>query len=204
MSQRAFSRQPSLVTFRAATPRARRIGAAPRLASGDMDAPAEPPSFALLPAPFLLAVLALLPVDSRARAACVSRAWRDAAAHASLWTEVDLTLVERMACTDYTFEDVLSALAPRLTQLRTLRLSTAPNNMRLVQPDDMARGLLRRVRGGQLPALRKLHFTCSTDLLKYPHCSRVNVHNLRWLLAEAPQVTQVEVDAFVLPQRRHY
>jgi hypothetical protein len=44
-----------------------------------------------LPAEALEAVLMRLPADSRARAACVSRAWRAAIACPKMWHTLDLT-----------------------------------------------------------------------------------------------------------------
>jgi hypothetical protein len=48
-------------------------------------------AFASLPQPLLSRILAALPVDSRARACCVCRGWRDVLAELALWTELDLS-----------------------------------------------------------------------------------------------------------------
>ena len=58
-----------------------------------MAAPTEPRSSALAPLPQALVhrIFALLPADSRARAACVAPAWRDALAEPALWTRLDLS-----------------------------------------------------------------------------------------------------------------
>jgi hypothetical protein len=58
-----------------------------------MDAATSAPLFrlTLLPLPLVLRIFLLLPVDSRGRACCVCRAWRDALADPELWTRLDLT-----------------------------------------------------------------------------------------------------------------
>jgi hypothetical protein len=49
-------------------------------------------ALAPLPQPLALRILALLPVDARARCACVSRgSWRATVADVSLWLRLDLT-----------------------------------------------------------------------------------------------------------------
>jgi hypothetical protein len=50
-----------------------------------------PSALERLPQPLSLRILALLPVDARARCACVSRGWRTIVADASLWLRLDLT-----------------------------------------------------------------------------------------------------------------
>ena len=65
-------------------------------------------------------LLPLLPLDDRARAACVSNAWRSAAAQPALWAELDF---ERCAVTTYVQDDTLAALCARAgPALRSLRL----------------------------------------------------------------------------------
>jgi hypothetical protein len=60
----------------------------PRLAEAE-----ELRTSALAPLPLALVqrILVLLPVDSRARASCVARAWRDALTDPALWTRLDLS-----------------------------------------------------------------------------------------------------------------
>jgi hypothetical protein len=48
-------------------------------------------ALAPLPPPLSRRVFAALPVDSRARACCISRAWRAALAEPALWTRLDLS-----------------------------------------------------------------------------------------------------------------
>ena len=63
-------------------------------------------------------LLPLLPLDCRARAACVCRAWRAAAAHPALWEELSF---ER--CAARVREETLASLCARAgAALRTLRL----------------------------------------------------------------------------------
>jgi hypothetical protein len=57
-----------------------------------MDAVEEQPlALVRLPLPLAQRILLALPVDSRARAACVARGWRDALADPALWTRLDLS-----------------------------------------------------------------------------------------------------------------
>ena len=46
----------------------------------------------------VLHVAPVLPVDARARAACVCRAWRDFLADPALWQVLDLTLAGGTCC----------------------------------------------------------------------------------------------------------
>ena len=52
-----------------------------------------------LPRVILQHILALSPVDARARAACVCRALRDAAADPAVWTRLDMSAASGMTCT---------------------------------------------------------------------------------------------------------
>jgi hypothetical protein len=54
-------------------------------------AAAPPSALAPLPLPLVLHVFSLLPVDARARAACVCRGWRTTLEERSLWTRLDLS-----------------------------------------------------------------------------------------------------------------
>ena len=58
-----------------------------RLAAAEEPGSTVPPP---LPPALVLAIMALLPPDARARAACVNRAWRAAADAPDLWTTLDL------------------------------------------------------------------------------------------------------------------
>ena len=51
-------------------------------------------TFASLPLPLACLVFVALPPDTRGRACCVCRAWRDALADPSLWTRLDMTGVK--------------------------------------------------------------------------------------------------------------
>lgn len=78
--------------------------------------------FHSLPLSLALLILRLLPADQRARAALVARAWRDAAAQPSLWTELDLSLASGV--TTRINDDSLRALAARAPgQLTVLNLN---------------------------------------------------------------------------------
>jgi hypothetical protein len=52
-----------------------------------------------LPLPLVQRIFLLLPVDERARAACVHRSWRDALADFELWTRLQLPACSRAVCT---------------------------------------------------------------------------------------------------------
>ena len=60
-----------------------------------MQAPAAPAALFMalmsLPEPVLQRIFAVLPVDQRARCACMCRAWRDALADPERWAVLDLT-----------------------------------------------------------------------------------------------------------------
>jgi hypothetical protein len=56
-------------------------------------------TFASLPDFLKLRVLARLPVDARARAACVAAAWRTTTDDVSLWTRLDLSSTSGVTCT---------------------------------------------------------------------------------------------------------
>ena len=75
-----------------------------------------------LPPLVLTRILSALPVDSRARAACVSRAWRAALADPSLWTVLDLSPAGGVAAEKATPALLLAAAARAAGQLRVLDL----------------------------------------------------------------------------------
>jgi hypothetical protein len=66
--------------------------------------------FDALPEPALYAILLALPVDARARAACVCRAWRAFLACLPLWQVVELTEAGGMAAERVTENLVRSAV----------------------------------------------------------------------------------------------
>ena len=55
---------------------------------------ADAVTFASLPLALACRVFLALPVDARGRACCVCRAWRDALAEPSLWTRLDMSVVD--------------------------------------------------------------------------------------------------------------
>jgi hypothetical protein len=64
------------------------------------DAPAcARASFASLPRVLQHAILRRVPVDARARCACLNSGWRDELADVSLWTRLDLSLASGVTCT---------------------------------------------------------------------------------------------------------
>jgi hypothetical protein len=60
-------------------------------AAGEGRISADPLTFASLPLPLAHRIFLALPVDARACAACVCRAWRDVLADPALWTRLDLS-----------------------------------------------------------------------------------------------------------------
>ena len=148
------------------------------------------PTATQLPLLLLSAILARLPADARARSACVARAWRDAAANPDAWTEVDLTRAGGLTCRKLDPRPIITALAPRLSKLRALRLhplASRVGGLHINAPSfvfqNALRDVLELVRGGFLPALREL---------------RVGTHGeyeqtLRALLAEAPALELLEL-----------
>ena len=91
-------------------------------------------------------ILPLLPLDARARAACVNPAWRVAAVHPALWEELSFE-----GCTARVDDATLAALCARAAAaLRTLDL----------EGDACARvtgkGMLTALQGGGCTGLRRL------------------------------------------------
>jgi hypothetical protein len=149
-----------------------------------MQASAEPdesPSFASLPPVLQHAILRRLPVDARARCACVCRGWRTPLTDVSLWTRLDLspssgvrvplfakvlrgasglargalTALDVSGCGDIPHSvllDVVTANAGALTELRVC--SGALREL----PYNRAEALLRAV-----PRLRVLHADVQCD-----------------------------------------
>ena len=95
----------------------------------------------------LLLLLPFLPLDCRARAACVCRAWRAATAHPALWEALSFE-----CCTARVTNAALSSLcACAGAALRTLRLDA--NVCADVTPD----GMLAALRGGVCTGVQCLH-----------------------------------------------
>jgi hypothetical protein len=75
--------------------------------------------FDTLPEPVLRVIMLALPVDERARAACVCRSWRAFLADPSLWQVLDLTPAGGLAAARVTENLVRGAVARAGGQLRT-------------------------------------------------------------------------------------
>ena len=94
----------------------------------------------------LSVILPLLPLDVRARAACVCRAWRAAAANPELWEELSF---ER--CAARVSDETLASLCVRAgAALRTLRLDVKACET------VTARGMLAALRGGGCTGVQRL------------------------------------------------
>ena len=115
-------------------------------------AEATQPSAALqpLPLPLTQRIFTLLPVDSRARAACVSRAWRDALADPSLWTRLDLS--ETSGVVRRIDDDVLRAAAAR-----------AHGRLEVLDMGKRAWAAAREVVAENAASLRELRWLCFQD-----------------------------------------
>ncbi len=113
-------------------------------------------TFASLPLPLAQLIFLALPVDARARASCVCRAWRDVLAESALWTRLDLSkssgvewprresvallrgaaarargLLYRLGFsgTEHTFETLLEVLAANAGSLRELRVDSLSGDL---------------------------------------------------------------------------
>jgi hypothetical protein len=78
--------------------------------------------FDALPEPVLRVIVLALPVDARARAACVCRSWRAFLADPSLWLQLDLTEAGGVAAVRVTENLVRGAVARAAGNLRVLSL----------------------------------------------------------------------------------
>jgi hypothetical protein len=81
----------------------------------------------LLPEEALRVIMLALPVDARARAACVCRSWRAFLADASLWQVLDLTPAGGVAAERLTPNLIRGAVARAAGGLRSLSLEDVPN-----------------------------------------------------------------------------
>jgi hypothetical protein len=84
-------------------------------------------SFDALPEPVWRVIMLALPVDARARAACVCRAWRAFMADPALWNVLDLTAAGGVAAERMTENLVRGAVARAAGQLREFSLNWVPN-----------------------------------------------------------------------------
>ena len=124
-------------------------------------------------------LLPLLPLDTRARAACVCRAWRAAAAPPVLWAELSFE-----HCAVCIHNAALTKLCARAgAALRTLNLEAIPYI--LVTFD----GVLAALRGGGCTGLRRL---------SVPHRLGEHFETCNWLSAE-----QVQQLAATCPRLTH-
>ena len=106
---------------------------------------------AVLPLFLSRRIFALLPVDSRAKAACVSRSWRDVLADPSLWERLDLSWTSGVPTTffaDVHFEALLLGAAKRAHgRLRHLDVTSV----------DISARMLLEVLEANADSLRSLH-----------------------------------------------
>ena len=97
--------------------------------------------FDAVPEEALRVIVLALPVDSRARAACVCRSWRALLSDPSLWQVLDLTTAGGVATRRVTANLVRGAVARAAGQMRTLSFDDEPRWLaipfwvRLIQSD---------------------------------------------------------------------
>ena len=123
-------------------------------------------------------ILPLLPLDSRARAACVCRAWRAATSHPALWEELSFE-----GCAAPIDDATLASLCARTgAALRTLRLDS----------DECARvtaaGMLAALRGGGCVGVRRLSapFMSTDDVDGYNETKMLATEEVKELAAVCP------------------
>jgi hypothetical protein len=144
-------------------------------------------ALAVLPHALFLRVLAALPVDTRARAACVCRAWREAVAERSLWRRLDLTAaggVERVHDARRVVALLRAGAARARGELHTLLLDVGYE-----QPHFYDAVAEVTAHAG---SLRELHFFADDPdvpcLMSKP--------NVTALLAAAPRLRVLDLDLF--------
>jgi hypothetical protein len=101
--------------------------AALRSSSMTSDSAVEILSFDALPEPALRVTMLALPVDARARAACVCRAWRAFLADPSLWQVLDLTFAGGFEAWRTTINLMRGAVKRAAGELRILRFQRVGN-----------------------------------------------------------------------------
>ena len=94
--------------------------------------------FDALPEPVLRLILLALPVDARARAACVCRAWLALLSDPSLWHVLDLTPAGGVADERLTDTLVTGAVERCAGQMRVLSLNSTPAPIPLVEGEYLA------------------------------------------------------------------
>ena len=151
-------------------------------------AEASQPSAALqlLPLPLAQRIFTLLPVDSRARAACVARAWRAALADPLLWTRLDLSEnsgVARRA------DDAVLRAAAALAQGKLEVLDVG----RRVWSNEKA---LREVVAENAASLRELRSLLNVHTFGWHRNNEAeaDVADLRAVLAATPNLRLLEAD----------
>ena len=120
-----------------------------RSARADAAAELNTSALASLPLPLAQRVFLLLPVDSRARAACVCRAWRSVLADPALWTRLDVSDKSDIAAA-LDVDAVLRAASARAAG----RLHTLSVDRTTVHVDA---ALLLQVLAANADSLRELH-----------------------------------------------
>jgi hypothetical protein len=136
-----------------------------------------------LPQPLALRVLALLPADSRARAACVARGWRDAVADPALWLRLDLSPESGVPPALVTGALLVGAAARARGQLEALDMAEYHDRY------DVAHAC-RGVVAANAGSLRELRVFSSGDARTF----LPTWDSLQALLEAAPQLRVLEAD----------
>ena len=122
-------------------------------------------------------ILPLLPLDARARAACVNPAWRAATAHPALWEELSFA-----RCTARVDDATLAALCARAgAALRTLSVESG------ACARVTTNGTLGALRGGRCTGLRRL--STPPNYLGALACKMLSVKQVQQLAAACPRLT---------------
>ena len=141
-------------------------------------------SEATLPQPLLSRILAALPVDSRARACCVCRGWRDVLAELALWTELDLS-------DDSGVSDALDATA--LLRGASRRAQGQLTVLKLGQAFTYNMGEVLAVLAANAGSLRELHLPELSAIAPADDHQFAHLLEVRKIVHAAPQLQLLDV-----------
>ena len=135
--------------------------------------------FSSLPHAVALQIFAAIPADARARAALVSRAWRDGIAEPSVWTRLDLSRARGGTISDAVLRGAAARARGRLTVLA----------VECAEGAEVSQNALVDVLTAHVGSLRELHL-CAND-----EGSRVfSVEYVERLVRAAPQLRVFRAD----------
>jgi hypothetical protein len=149
----------------------------------DADEEDDPSALALLPHAVVLSIFAQLPVDLRARCACVCRGWRAALCERALWTRLDVSGTSGVA-----------AVTDALLRGAAARAGGALEALDASGSFDVSREALLEVaaaNGGALRQLRMRHGVCHSGRL---HANLLQLGDAQALLRAAPLLQLLDAD----------